>query len=240
MDSDALLMEISRLTEVRSKIYEFISAVYITPPDGNFLKSVRDAAWPYGALNALRELPKSIAHGLWMIDSIVNIPGRSVEELRAKISVEFTRLFRGLRRHGPPPPYESVYREGLCWGESTTEVLAEYSRLGLTVRNEHKGEPPDHISFELDFMRFLCEKEAEAWRKDNSEEALMTLDGEKRFLSEHLSKWVGEFCGNIRRYDTLGFYQYWADVTEGWISFDLQQIDYYKAVVCAYGGSLNL
>lgn len=54
MHSDALLTDISRLTEARVEAYKLFSAVYVTPPDGNFLKSLRNAASPHGPLDPLR------------------------------------------------------------------------------------------------------------------------------------------------------------------------------------------
>lgn len=214
-----------RLAESRAKVYALLATVYIKPPDRDFLKSFMTTLSSLDIQKMGEMLPKGITEGIRNVESYLRSRSESVEQEQLLFSTEFTRLFRGIKRHGsPPPPFESVYREGVCWGESTVEVLEEYRRFGLAPNDEYQGEPPDHISLELDFMRFLCEKEAGAWLRGDSEEALRFLNAEEGFLNDRLSKWVGEFCQNIREQDRLGFYAGWADVTEAWIGFDHLQI----------------
>jgi len=100
--------------------------------------------------------------------------------------------------------------------------------LDFKLSERYSREPPDHISCELDFMRFMCNKELEAWRNVNKNQAFRLLDAEKHFLEEHLMTWVTRFCENVRAYERLGFYRGWADLTEGWLSFDHQLIEYCK------------
>ncbi len=142
-------------------------------------------------------------------------------ELLTALGIEFLQLFRGLNRfHSPPPPYESVYVDrGLLYGSSTDRVAQKYRRFQLKGQN---NEPPDHIALELDFMRFLCEKEAMAWQTEKRGQDL--LKEEDAFLNEHLARWVPAFCENTRRFDTTGFYNGLAEVTEGWIYCDRRVI----------------
>ena len=218
-----------QLAESRSKIYGFLSSVYIEVPSRNFVKTLlgEGVSSFLSILPSDIGLPQEIEEGLEDIQRFIKTSSdQAVEEVHQSLSVDYTRLFRGIMPgYGPPPPYESVYREGRCWGESTVEVLKEYRCFGLTPGGTHSGEPPDYLQFELEFMRFLCTKEAEAWRIGDQEEALKLLSTQERFLGEHLIKWIHNFCENIRKYDTLGFYRGWADATEGWIHFDIHQIN---------------
>ncbi len=139
------------------------------------------------------------------------------EELCAVLSPEFTRLFRGVSRfNSPPPPYESVYSDnGVLYGASTGRIVEKYRRFHLNARD---NEPPDHISLELDFMRFLCENESLAWKTQKEGQDL--LKEEDAFIAEHLIKWVPSLCDNIRKFDTTGIYAGLADITEGWLYSD--------------------
>ena len=129
-------------------------------------------------------------------------------------------LFRGLsRRNSPLPPYESVYLEGRLFGEAAgkiTELLKQYS---LQPRN---NEPLDHISLELDFMRLLCQNEAEAGNLGAG--AKDALREEEKFLEEHLLRWAPALCEQIRKFDTKGFYKALADVTEEWLVYDREMV----------------
>ena len=98
----------------------------------------------------------------------------------------------------------------------------EYRRFGLDLASELGGEPPDHISFELEFMRHLCRQEAEAWEKDDEDEALRFRRTEREFMTEHILTWLPQFCSKIREYASLDLFRGLADLTEGWITFDYQ------------------
>ena len=119
----------------------------------------------------------------------------------------------------------AVDRDGSesAFGESAVAVHRKYLQFGLDLSERVSGEPPDHISFELEFMHNLCSKEADAWDGDNEEEALGMMRAEKEFLREHLLAWLPKFCNKIREYDRLGFFRELADLTEGWVAFDYQQ-----------------
>jgi TorA maturation chaperone TorD len=207
------------LAKNRAKAYGILSLVYISPPSVDVLKTLQ----VFCNLFTGYPLPQQMRKFLMALNGFLADNGNSARYLTH--SIEFTRLFGGVSGAGAVPSYESVYSEGLCWGESTAKVVEEYRHFGLRVKDENEGEPPDHISLELDFMRFLCEKEADAWRNDDRKAALLFLNSEKRFLREHLSRWAADFCEGIRIQDKLGFYRCWADVTESWVEFDHEQIE---------------
>lgn len=220
------LPDAQELAGARAKLYQLLATVYARPPDLDFLKFLANwvASVSEGPFQLLSEQMK---HSLGMLDSFFKKIGEnSWEERGEAVSVEFTRLFRGVKPHySPPPPYESVYREesGRVFGELTVEVHHEYRRFGFDLANGFSGEPPDHISFELEFMHLLSIKEAEAWDKDDEDEALRFLQAEKEFMREHLMTWLPRFCGEVRKHDKLGLFRWLADLTEGWVSFDYQQ-----------------
>ncbi|MFQ5925040.1 MAG: molecular chaperone [Dehalococcoidia bacterium] len=207
----------SELARSRARIYRALAIGYARPADEQLLELFR----PWGILETelpQRALPVMMKRGLRKLGAWLERRGsQPPEELLIALGVEFTRLFRGLNRfHSPPPPYESVYVDsGLVYGPSTDQVTQTYRRFRLKGQN---NEPPDHIALELDFMRFLCQREALAWQTEKGGQDL--LKEEDAFLKEHLAGWVPALCQNIRRFDTSGFYDGLADVTEGWICCD--------------------
>ncbi len=70
----------------------------------------------------------------------------SLEELQA----EYTRMFISAYPKLLCPPYESYYREGIVYGNSSIEVSEWYQKCGLDFACE--GQPPDLLSAELDFL----------------------------------------------------------------------------------------
>ena len=112
---------------------------------------------------------------------------------------------------------------GRVFGQLTVEGHREYRCFGFDLADGLNGEPPDHIAFELEFMHLLCSQEAEAWNKDDDDEALRFLEAEREFLKEHLVAWLPKFCGEDRKHDRLGLFRCLADLTEGWVTFDYRQ-----------------
>ncbi len=222
------LLHAQDLAEARAKLYQLLATIYAAPPTPDFLKLLAEWATILRATDTTAQpLSQQIRQGLAIMDDFFKRPREeSWDELVETLSVEFTRLFRGVKpNYSPLPPYESVYREnpGRVFGELSIEVKRLYHHFGLDLASEFHGEPPDHLSFELEFMHLLCNREAEAWERDNEDEALRLVQVEEDFLKEHLLTWLARFCDKIREYDRLGLFRGLADLTEGWVNFDYQQ-----------------
>jgi TorA maturation chaperone TorD len=137
------------------------------------------------------------------------------------LGAEFTEAFRGLRRDSPRPPYESLYREGVLYGESTQQVVRSYSSYDVEPTGSYEGEPPDHIAFELDFMRHLCALEREAV----DDEALTSiLDAERRFLEGHILPWIGVLEREVQGMEGSGFYGEVTSFTSNWVDEDHRRV----------------
>ena len=95
------------------------------------------------------------------------------------LQTEYTRLFVSTFPTLICPPYESYYREGLVYGNASVEVAEIYERYGL--KYAYEGEPPDHISVELEFLS-------------------LTNSGE--FLSR-LKEWVFDFTDRVKKHSSV-------------------------------------
>lgn len=147
--------------------------------------------------------------------------GKDAEVDAETLAVEFTELLRGIRQTSPPPPYESLYREGVIQGETTQQVKEAYHAFGVHPAVSLEGEPADHISLELDFMRHLVTLEGDA---GSAEELRTILQAEDEFLGEHLCLWVAGLHERIEVHDGTGFYSSVASFTNGWVVDDLQRV----------------
>jgi TorA maturation chaperone TorD len=149
-----------------------------------------------------------------------------VDELRTGLAVERTRLLRGVKPgYGPPPPYESVY-VGSDQGplmQASVAVRQAYAEAGVGLPEEVKDQP-DFIGLELDFMRHLTEKEAQAWAAADPEEALKVLEKERAFLEEHITRWIPRFCDVMHQEARLDFYRGIARMTKGFVLDEAQKV----------------
>jgi len=113
-----------------------------------------------------------------------------------KLSIDHATLFIG-----PfeliAAPYGSVYidKKRTVMGESTLYAARCYQEAGLAVDIK---EPQDHIAIELEFMYFLCGKEAAARQDGKMEDADYYKDMQVRFYYNAMRPWVKEFCDAIQ------------------------------------------
>lgn len=128
----------------------------------------------------------------------------------------YTRLFLGPGR-AIAHPYESVYRHGQLSGESAFQVARTYAEAGLQV--SQNTELPDHISFELAFMAHLAAQE-----ESHPNEADRWRARQRRFLTEHLGRWLPEFSRRVELSQTHPIYVEAAERARRLVEEDLARL----------------
>ena len=200
----------------RSNVYGLLASVYRQEVNADLLHQVKDPQF----LGVLSDL------GIQLSSDFLQRPE---EELLDELAVEFAGLFLGPGGH--ISPHESVHHQkgdgsGLLWGESTAEVKRFIESTGLSYDPEYKG-LPDHISVELEFMQQLTLREEQAWRDEDEDGALDCLKTGKKFIEEHLVRWVPAFCDNVIKEAELPFYRKIAALTKNFIEFERQEVEGY-------------
>lgn len=216
----------------RSRIYWMLSRFFVEPPAASFLAELGMASGAHGEeaepglVRAMAELRQSLEGG-------------DFESMSEGLRAEFTRLFRGIQEgYGPPPPYESLYREGRLMGETTEAVQSQYRNQGFGVIDETVG-PQDHIGAELKFLAFLCHRESEAWRQGDSEGGKACLTAQGEFLERHLLRWAPDFCQRVQAESGAPFYRAVAELTAISLDQDSRQVDAWLKGL-ATGESVNV
>ena len=205
--------EMVDLTEQRSNIYGLLATLYRQEPTCELLEQIRTPEF----LEILSHMGGDLED-----DFLI----RPENELLEEMAVEYTRLFLGPGKH--VSPHESVHHEredgqwGQLWGASTVEVRKFIEGTGLRYETKYRG-LPDHIGVELEFLEALTRREEEAWAEDDEEGARRCLDVERRFLDEHLLRWVTPFCDKVIAAAELSFYRSLASLTKRFIEFDRQE-----------------
>ncbi|MFQ6091490.1 MAG: molecular chaperone [bacterium] len=205
-----------RMAEVassRSNLYGLLSLIFRQEPTLELLRQIRQPE----VLKALS------AMGLSLEKTFL---GGNEEQVLEELVLEYTRLFLGPGPH--ISPHESVHRAdesrpGLMWGDSTVEVKKLVEWLGLSYGEEYRG-MPDHISVELELMQKITEREKEAWEQQDRDTVARCLEYEKKFIDEHLLRWIPTFCDRVMEGSQLDFYREMARVTKEYLRFEKEQV----------------
>jgi TorA maturation chaperone TorD len=200
----------------RSKVYGLLTAVYREEPNPALLRQFKDARFR-AALSSL---------GVDLEDKFFSL---SEEELIEDLAVEYARLFVGPGKH--ISPHESVHLKneeggGLLWGEATAKVKKFIESAGFEYKSDY-CEIPDHIAVELEFMQGVTERECRAWNQKDNDGVFSCLETEKKFIDEHLVRWVPLFCEEIISYAELPFYREMGKLTKRFIEFEKEEIGKY-------------
>lgn len=218
----------SRAAQVRGDIYKLLAVCFYEP--GEALAS--DVLQGFLA-SALRDLLGNSEVQGWearVAPLAGQLDGLDVAGVYASLKREYTRLFIG-PGHLPVPPYESVHRldvpemeRGLVMGRATIDARRQYAEAGLTL-SPHYSDLPDHIGVELEFMCYLCVKEAEAWQAKDEEAATRRRRAQGAFLASHLVQWVPSFCRAVAEAAETNFYRGLAQLTQAFIEAECHQVN---------------
>ena len=102
----------------------------------------------------------------------------------------------------------------------------------IELRGDGTGEPADHVTVELEFMAFLCGKEAATWDVDEREAGLI-LVREARFLEAHLARWLPAFADRLASAPDPGIYRALGEAAHSFVQHDRDLIELLAAAVPA-------
>lgn len=176
----------------RASIYRLFSALLAKEPSAEFLAQAANLA---PAVQG--ELGEYFA----------SLRGCNTEQARGDAASDFAALLLNMSPN-PVIAYESVYtsEEGLLMQDARDDVRAQYLACGFAL-DKDISLPDDHVSFELEFMALLCEREASCEDALDAQGLGKTRAAEQRFLSEHLLVWTPDFCRNLHERARCGLYR---------------------------------
>ena len=90
--------------------------------------------------------------------------------------------------------------------------------------SEDFRELPDHIAVELEFLYLLIYRENEAQRNGEPEALQAIAALRKRFLDEHLGRWIGPFADAVKTGAQCAFYRELAELTKRFVELEASSV----------------
>lgn len=179
----------------RSALYGFLAAVF-RHPEASLFRSLEDPA----ERNALREAGALVGgpQSERIMERANTLHERARTTDRSALITEFIRLF-GHTSRGIVPPYETEYGSGgpFSQPQEMSDIAGFYNAFGLAL-DPTRHERFDHICCELEFMCFLCARQAcaiEAGDNDGEAEIART---QRIFLRDHLARFGCTFFMRVQ------------------------------------------
>ena len=218
----------------RSKLYLLLSWGYLYPEDDEFLDYLQSgelvedgraalnslkAALPAPIDQATAEVLQGISDHFDEVENWVSSEGVNwdIQDLRD----EHRRVFSNVIALDCPP-YETLFGNDHVFGQSYVmgDIAGFYSAFGVQL-SQDIHERLDHLSVELEFLHFLAYKESYALCHDGPEKLKTVVEAEKKFVKEHVGRWVPLFSGMLKKKAEYGFYKLVADLTSQWVAFEI-------------------
>lgn len=218
----------------RSKLYLLLSWSYLYPEDDEFLDYLQSGEFVEDGRAALESLTGALEGKVgeedkehleaiakyfddlehWATSEGINW---DIQDLRD----EHRRVFSNVIALDCPP-YETLFGNDHVFGQSYVmgDISGFYTAFGLQL-SQDIHERLDHLSVELEFLHFLAYKESYALCHDGPEKVKTVVDAEKKFVKEHIGRWVPLFSGMLKKKADYGLYRIIADLTSEWVAFDV-------------------
>lgn len=119
------------------------------------------------------------------------------------------------------PPYETLFGNDHVFAQSHTmgDIAGFYKAFGVELSKDIH-ERIDHLSVELEFMHFLAYKESYALCHDGPEKTQIVVDAQKKFVKDHIGRWVPLFSKMLAKKADSGLFRYVADICAAWMDFE--------------------
>lgn len=193
----------------RAVLYRYLAACY-RHPEANEEKDLLELE--EGVIVASQALSEGEKGDLALV--IEDLAGARNGQPRSRMSEDYGSLFSHAVQ-GACPPYESEYGDGdaiLLQAHELGDLAAFYRAFGLAI-SARSHERLDHVSVELEYMGFLCQKEAHAEENHDPELAEITRRAGREFLKCHVARWLPAFARRLLSLATSVFYRCLARAT---------------------------
>ncbi len=202
----------------RSRVYGFLSRGFGEP----------DAALPAQLQREHRDLQAGLVRLKAPACRSAARPLRSILAplVLAEMQASFLRCF-GHAISKDCPPYEGEYGQAHIFQQTQrlADIAGFYRAFGLEPATD-VHERMDHISVELEFMQFLCRKEAYALEhRHEAAQRAQCREAQRKFLDQHLGTWAPGFAQRLARVAEGGLYGALAELLGAFLSAELREFD---------------
>jgi DMSO reductase family type II enzyme chaperone len=205
----------------RGVIYRFVAAAYRYP----------EPVTAGAVCEQLSTIPEALAA---LDDSADSRLGSRVDELRIaaessdfeeRLERDYVSLFGHVVR-GCCPLYETEYgdsQQQLLQPHELSDLAAFYRAFGLKLALP-VHERVDFLSVECEFMAFLCVKQAYAEEQGDEALAGIAVDAQRKFLRDHLGRWLPACARQTIAQAGDGFYGRLARLTLAYVAEDCRRL----------------
>jgi putative dimethyl sulfoxide reductase chaperone len=217
----------------RSKLYLLVSWSLLYPEDDEFLdylqcgEFVEDGRAAVDALEAALDgtggerVRQKLALMRKQLDQIEKfVASECVNWQLSNLQDEHRRVFSNVITLDCPP-YETLFGNDHVFAQSHVmgDISGFYKAFGVELSKDIH-ERLDHLSVEFEFMHFLAYKESYSLCHDGADKTQIVVDAQKKFVKNHIGRWVPLFCRMLIKKADSGLFKHVAEMTSDLMDFE--------------------
>ncbi len=217
----------------RSKLYLLISWSMLFPEDDEFLdylqcgEFVEDGRAALDALEVALDgtggdrAKQKLALMRKQLDEIEKfVASECVNWQLGNLQDEHRRVFSNVITLDCPP-YETLFGNDHVFAQSHVmgDISGFYKAFGVELSKDIH-ERLDHLSVEFEFMHFLAYKESYSRCHDGADKTQIVVDAQKKFVKNHIGRWVPLFCRMLAKKADSGLFKHVAEMTSDLMDFE--------------------
>ncbi len=136
-----------------------------------------------------------------------------------ELAIEYTRLFDAGASGPPCPLYGGLY--GGARMKTMEECVRFYNHFGLTL-SETQRELPDHLQTQLDFLHFLCFREAQALQQDADPAPFRRA--QRDFITRQPGAWLPRLTAKLSNQQAAPFFAALLELVAGLLAQESQRL----------------
>lgn len=186
----------------RAQVYRFLAEAHLFPHEN----------WTEDS-----DLVVDIVRSLGWKGITLEIPHLSLAELQSAYLLTFgaTGSLCYETEYGLPHEYRQ--------SQEMADIAGFYLAFGFKL-NGRVRERSDHVAVELEFMHALALKEAYALETNLPELLDICVDAQRKFLQDHLGRWVGLFAESVAHNSPGSLYVGLAQFTAAFVQADAEKL----------------
>lgn len=184
----------------RARVYRFLSDAFLYPADD----WTRDLPLLADILRQLQFAGWELEFGSWDLPTLQS-------EYRRSLGLTGSMCYE--TEYGLPHEFRQ--------SQELADLAGFYHAFGFNVGGV-VHERPDHLAAELEFMYALALKETYAENNYLSDAVEICADAQRKFLRDHLARWIGLFAERVALSAPEGVYRALADFANAFVHADAE------------------
>lgn len=210
--------------KIRKDLYLFLGKGFYLEPNIKYLEETKKRL---PILKAIYEMTgvETLNNGYASMVSSFTSEGAKLDDgLINLLACEFASLFLGVQGAIGEPSVatsESVYLSPrkIAMQEQRDAVCAFYAKYNMGASLDF-SEPEDHVSAEMGFLATMSQAAYDACIEDNEEEVKKLLAAQKKFIDEHLFRFIHIIAGGMKNKAKSEYYKAFGELATGYVEAD--------------------